>query len=141
MTRRATVVGSGPNGLVAAVSLARAGYAVRVIEAAGAAGGSARTAARTLPGFRHDVGSAVHPAARTSPWFRAFGLDRRVDWLVPEASFAHPLHGRPAAIAWQSLDRTVSGLGDGSGADGWRWRHLVEPLRRRLDGVVALTGD
>ena len=73
MARRATVIGSGPNGLSAAVALARAGYEVRVLEAASTVGGGIRTAALTLPGFRHDVGSAVHPAALTSPFFRAFG--------------------------------------------------------------------
>lgn len=138
MSPRATIVGSGPNGLVAAVTLARAGFAVRVLEAAPAAGGSARTAALTLPGFCHDVGSAVHPAARSSPWFRAFGLDERVTWLVPEASFAHPLRRRgTTAIAWRDLDRTVAGLG----ADGPRWRRLIEPLSTHLDEVVSLTGD
>ncbi|MBN9215637.1 MAG: dehydrogenase [Microbacterium sp. SCN 70-200] len=137
MSPRATIVGSGPNGLVAAVTLARAGYSVRVLEAAGAAGGSARTAELTLPGFRHDVGSAVHPVARSSVWFRAFGLDRRVEWLVPDASFAHPLPSGPTAIAWRDLDRTAASLG----ADGTRWRRLIQPLRDHLDGVVALTGD
>lgn len=137
MQPRATVVGSGPNGLVSAVTLARAGYAVRVLEAQDAPGGSARTAELTLPGFRHDVGSAVHPAARSSPWFRAFGLDRRVEWLVPDASFGHPLAGRPAAIAWRDGARTAAALG----ADGPRWRRLIAPLAAHLDDLVTLTGD
>ena len=135
MARRATVVGSGPNGLAAAVALARAGYQVRVVEAGPTVGGGVRTSDLTLPGFHHDVCSAVHPAALSSPFFRAFGL-HRIDWIVPEASFAHPLEDRPAAIAWRDLDRTVAGLD----VDGARWRALVRPLNTHLDGVVDFTG-
>ncbi len=135
MARRATIVGSGPNGLTAAVALARAGYAVRIIEAAATPGGGVRTAGLTLAGYRHDVCSAVHPAALSSPFFRAFGLDR-IDWIVPEISFAHPLDSGRAAIAWRDLDRTVAGLG----ADGTAWRKIVRPLNRALDAVVELTG-
>ncbi|GAA3765508.1 NAD(P)/FAD-dependent oxidoreductase [Microbacterium kribbense] len=136
MARRATIVGSGPNGLAAAVALARAHYDVRVIEACATAGGGARTAELTLPGFRHDVCSAVHPAALSSPFFQAFGLDR-LDWIVPEASFAHPLDGGRAAIAWRDLDRTVVGLG----ADGPAWRAVVRPLNRHLAQVAEFTGN
>ena len=93
---RATVVGSGPNGLAAAVTLARTGYEVRVLEAAAASGGAARTAELTLPGFRHDVGSAVHPAALASPFFGAFTRASPIDWITPELSFAHALRGVPS---------------------------------------------
>ena len=86
-------MGSGPNGLAAAVSLARAGYDVHVLEASSSIGGGVRTAGLTLPGVRHDVGSAVHPAARSSPFFRAFGLSERIEWITPEASYAQPLDG------------------------------------------------
>lgn len=137
MAPRATVVGSGPNGLVAAVSLARAGYTVRVLEAAHTIGGGIRTAALTLPGYRHDVGSAVHPAALSSPFFRAFGLRRRIDWVVPEASFAHPLDGDRAAIAWRDLDRTVDGLG----RDGRAWAAMIGALNDRLAQLVDFTGS
>lgn len=137
MSPRATVVGSGPNGLAAAVSLARAGYAVRVLEAQSAPGGSARSAALTLPGFVHDVGSAVHPAARTSPFFRAFSLDTRVQWLVPEISFAQALPDAGAATAWRSLERTRAGLG----ADGPRWERIVRVLYERQDALVEITQD
>ncbi|MGB4138140.1 MAG: NAD(P)-binding protein, partial [Microbacterium sp.] len=106
---RATVVGSGPNGLSAAVVLARAGYDVEVLEAAGTIGGGTRTLDGPLPGFRYDVCSAVHPAALTSPFFRAFGLADRVDWIRPEISYAHPLDGGRAAIAWRDLERTAAG--------------------------------
>jgi len=138
MARSATIVGSGPNGLAAAVSLARAGYAVRVVEASGTIGGGVRTLPLTLPGFRHDVCSAVHPAALSSPFFRAFGLDR-IDWIVPEASFAQPMDERSggrAVIAWRDLDRTATELGE----DADRWRAVARPLNKHLDAVVDFTG-
>ncbi|MEU1971211.1 NAD(P)/FAD-dependent oxidoreductase [Microbacterium sp. NPDC019599] len=142
MAERATVVGSGPNGLAAAVALARAGYQVRVLEASAMIGGGTRTAELTLPGFRHDIGSAIHPAALSSPFFRAFGLRERIEWIVPEAAFAQPLDpvtsggDARAAIAWHDLERTAAGLGRDAGA----WRAVVRPLSRHLDGVVDFTG-
>ena len=141
MARRATVVGSGPNGLAAAVALARAGLEVEVLEASSTIGGGVRTAALTLPGFRHDVCSAVHPAALSSPFFRAFRLRERTSWIVPEASFAQPLDGAGgegrAAIAWRDLDRTADALG----RDGRAWKAVVRPLAEHLDGVVDFTGN
>ncbi|GAA2973174.1 phytoene dehydrogenase-like protein [Microbacterium terrae] len=137
MAQRATIVGSGPNGLAAAVALARAGFAVRVVEAASTIGGGVRTAALTLPGFHHDVCSAVHPAALSSPFFRAFGLRDRIDWVRPDASYAQPLDGGRAAIAWRDLDRTAAGLG----RDGRAWRAVVEPLGTHLDDLVDFTGN
>ncbi|GAA1916460.1 NAD(P)/FAD-dependent oxidoreductase [Microbacterium aoyamense] len=137
MAPRATVIGSGPNGLAAAVALARAGYAVRVVEASTTVGGGVRTAELTLPGFRHDVCSAVHPAALSSPFFRAFGLRARIDWVVPDASYGQPLDGGRAAIAWRDLDRTAAGLG----RDGDAWRALVRPLARHLDDILEYTSD
>ncbi|MET0735312.1 MAG: NAD(P)/FAD-dependent oxidoreductase [Microbacterium sp.] len=136
MARRATVVGSGPNGLAAAVTLARSGYDVQVLEASGTAGGGVRTAELTLPGFQHDVGSAVHPAALSSPFFRAFGLRERVEWIVPDVSYAHPLDDGRAAIAWRDLDRTAAGLGP----DARSWLAVIRPLSRHLDNVVDFTG-
>ena len=137
MAAHATVVGSGPNGLSAAATLARAGLRVRVLEAADTIGGGLRTEALTLPGFRHDVCSAVHPAALTSPVLRALGLDRDVSWLIPEASFAHPLDRGPAAIAWRDIDRTAHDLGP----DGRAWLATVRPLARHIDELVSFTGD
>jgi phytoene dehydrogenase-like protein len=137
MARRATVIGSGPNGLSAAVTLARAGYDVRVVEASDTVGGGVRTSELTLSGYRHDVCSAVHPAALTSPFFRAFGLRERIEWHVPEAAFAQPFADGSAAIAWRDLDRTATGLG----ADGPRWQALVGGLSRRLDDIVDATSD
>lgn len=134
---RATVIGSGPNGLAAAVTLARAGYAVRVLEAAAHFGGGVRTAELTLPGFRHDLASAVHPAAIASPFFRAFGLAERIDWLSNEIAYAHPFDGDQAAIAWHDLERTAAGLG----ADAAAWRRLLKPLSSQIEGLVDVTGS
>ncbi|MGO2747719.1 phytoene desaturase family protein [Microbacterium sp.] len=134
---RATIIGSGPNGLAAAVSLARAGYDVRVLEAADTVGGGIRTSAATLPGFAHDVCSAVHPAAVASPFFQAFGLAERVDWITPEISYAHPLDAGRAAIAWRDIERTAHGLG----ADERRWLALLRPLSEHIDGIVDFTGN
>ncbi|QTX03872.1 phytoene desaturase family protein [Agromyces archimandritae] len=130
-----TVVGSGPNGLAAAVTAARAGLEVRLIEGAAVPGGGLRTAELTLPGFRHDVCSAVHPAAAASPFFASIGLEDRLEWIVPELSYAHPLPGG-AGLAWRDLDRTVDGLG----RDGRAWRQLIGPLVDRIAGVVDFTG-
>jgi phytoene dehydrogenase-like protein len=131
----AAVVGAGPNGLAAAVTLARAGLSVTLFEAAGTVGGGTRTAELTLPGFRHDVCSAVHPMALASPFFVAFELARRIELIVPEISYAHPLDGGRAGIAYRDLDRTIDALG----VDGRAYRSLMEPLLRRLDGVVDFT--
>lgn len=134
---RATIIGSGPNGLAAAVTLARAGYEVRVLEAADTIGGGIRSAESTLPGFVHDVCSAVHPAALASPFFRAFGLAERIEWITPDISYAHPLDDGRAVIAWRDIERTASGLG----ADGRAWLSLLRPLSRHVDGVVDFTGN
>lgn len=134
---RATIIGSGPNGLAAAVTLARAGYDVRVLEAASRVGGGVSSDASTLPGFVHDVGSAVHPAAYSSPFFTAFGLRDRVDWIIPEAAYAHPLDRGRAVVAWHDLDRTVDALG----ADGHAWRRMLSPLSAHIDEVLEFTGS
>lgn len=129
------VVGSGPNGLAAALTMARAGLSVQLFEAADSLGGGTRTEERTLPGFLHDVCAAVHPMALASPFFQAFELERRIELLVPEISYGHPLDGGRAGIAYRSLERTVDALG----VDGPAWRTLMGPLLRRLDGVTDFT--
>ncbi|MFT4135398.1 phytoene desaturase family protein [Microbacterium sp.] len=133
----AIVVGAGPNGLAAAVTLARAGLRVRVFERAAVPGGGATSAELTLPGFVHDVCSAVHPLAFESAFFRAFGLRERVRFATPDISFAHPLDGGRAALAYRDLDRTRAALG----ADGRAYAALVGPLSRRSGQVAELTGS
>ncbi|GAA1846060.1 phytoene desaturase family protein [Agromyces salentinus] len=133
----AVVVGAGPNGLAAAVTLARAGLRVHVLERDDTIGGGARTKELTLPGFRHDVCSAVHPMALASRFFREFQLGRRIELRHPEAAYGHPLDGGRAAVAYRDLDRTAAGLG----RDGPAYRRLMAPLVDRADGVAAFTGS
>jgi phytoene dehydrogenase-like protein len=123
------VVGSGPNGLAAAVTLARAGLAVHVIEGADSPGGGCRTEELTLPGFHHDVCSAVHPLAAASPFFRRIGLPALgVTLHRPKVAFAHPLDGGRAAAVAGSVDETAGGLGPDAGA----YRRLLAPLVRDI---------
>jgi phytoene dehydrogenase-like protein len=130
------VVGSGPNGLAAAIILGMAGLDVQVHEAAPDVGGGMRTAELTGPGFRHDVCSAVHPMALASPFFRAFDLAAHgVRMRQPDVAFAHPLDGGRAGLAWRDLDRTADGLG----RDGRAWRALLGPVVARWQAVVAAT--
>lgn len=138
----AVVVGSGPNGLSAAAYLARAGRAVLVVEAAATLGGGARTAELTLPGFRHDICSAIHPLAVASPFFSELPLaGHGLRWVHPDVPAAHPLDGGRAVLFHRSLDDTAAGL-DGDGA---AWRALFEPfvehweaLREQILGPVRL---
>ena len=134
-----TVVGSGPNGLAAAVICARAGLSVQVFDAEPTFGGGARTATDPeFPGVSHDVCSAVHPLALASPFFAQFDLPARgVRLAVPEISYGNPLRGRPAAIAYRDLDRTCAELDRGAS-----WRRLLGPLVDGCDAVVGfLLGD
>lgn len=129
-----TVVGSGPNGLSAAVICARAGLTVRVIEGQPTAGGGSRTMADPqYPDVTHDICSAVHPLALASPFFAEFDLRARgVRLNVPEVSYANPLPGRAAAVAYHCLDRTQAELDDGAS-----WRRLLGPLAEHVDGVLG----
>ncbi len=129
------VVGAGPNGLAAAVVMARAGLSVRVHESAPTIGGGSRSLRLMDEEHLHDFCSAVHPMALASPFFRDFELSRRIGFAVPEVSFAHPLDGGRAGLAYRSLERTVAGLG----ADGEAYRHLLQPLTEREQGILAFT--
>lgn len=123
----AVVIGSGPNGLAAAVELARSGASVVVLEGSGSIGGSTRTEEITLPGFRHDTGSAAHTMGIVSPFFSRLPLaDFGLEWIQGGASVAHPLDDRPAVMHWRSIERTCEGLG----IDGPAYRRLVEPFLR-----------
>lgn len=124
------VVGSGPNGLAAAITAAAAGLRVVVLEAAGAPGGGLRTETLTLPGFRHDVCSAIHPLGPGSPFLRALPLARHgLAWIHPEVAFAHPLDDGPAVGVGRDLDATANGLG----VDGSTYRGVFGPLARAWD--------
>jgi phytoene dehydrogenase-like protein len=123
----AVVVGAGPNGLTAACLLARAGRRVLLVEANERVGGGISSAARTLPGFVHDLGSAVHPFGVASPAFRSLGLERfGLRWVQPPAALAHPLDGGRAAILERSVRATAAGLG----RDGPAYYRLMAPLAR-----------
>jgi phytoene dehydrogenase-like protein len=134
LARSAVVVGSGPNGLAAAVVLARAGLDVVVHEAADGIGGGLRTEELTLPGFRHDVCSAIHPLGRSSPCFAELELD--VEWLESPGCVAHPFDDEEAALLLRSVEET--GLGLGGDADAYR--RLIGPLAAgwRAIGPVLL---
>ncbi|HRE49615.1 MAG TPA: NAD(P)/FAD-dependent oxidoreductase [Aggregatilineales bacterium] len=125
------VIGSGPNGLAAAITLAQAGWRVLLIEGKATLGGGLRTLELTRPGFRHDMCSAVHPLALISPFFRALTLP--IPWLYPSAELAHPLDDAPAVLVERSLEATAAGLG--SALDARRYRQVFAPL---VDGAEAL---
>jgi phytoene dehydrogenase-like protein len=130
----AVVVGSGPNGLAAAVVLARAGAEVLVIEADDEIGGGTRSAELTLPGFVHDVCSAVHPMGILSPFFRQLPLDQHgLEWLRPPASVAHPMLDGEAVMLYRSVEKTAAGLGRDTGA----YQRLMAPLLRRPHALLA----
>ncbi|GEP33305.1 hypothetical protein NSZ01_10730 [Nocardioides szechwanensis] len=128
----AVVVGSGPNGLAAALTLATAGVSVRVIEAAGSPGGGTRSAELTLPGLLHDECSAFHPLAVDTPFSRAAGLDAHgLEWCWPEIQYAHPLESGDGASAWRSATDTAADLG----RDGPAWQAVFGELADRLDRI------
>lgn len=129
----AVVVGAGPNGLAAAITLARAGWSVQVLEAEPVAGGGCRSGELTLPGYVHDVCSAVHPLAAASQFFRTVPLaDHGVDLVQPDIPMAHPLDGGTAAVLHRDLARTCAGLG----ADGVSYRRLFGPLVADIDRIL-----
>lgn len=128
------VVGSGPNGLAAAVTLARAGHPPVVFEAREDPGGGARTAELTRPGFRHDVCSAVHPLGAASPFFRALPLEERgLEWVQPELPLAHPFDDGTAAALHRSVAETAATL---DAADRESYRDLMRPLVERWEPLL-----
>ncbi len=129
----AVIVGSGPNGLAAAVTLSAAGLKVLVIEGAPAIGGGCRTEELTLPGYQHDVCSAGHPLALASPFFRRFDLAARgVRFAYPEVEFANPLDGGRAAIVTRSVAETAARLG----ADRRAYHWLIGPVAAHTDEII-----
>ena len=131
----AIVVGAGPNGLAAAITLARAGRSVIVYEAADEAGGGMRTAELTLPGFRHDPCATIVPLTVASPFFRSVDLARRgVQLIHSDAPFAHPLDDGNAAVLERSVAATAAGLG---ARDGRAWARLFGPLVRSAGQLAA----
>jgi phytoene dehydrogenase-like protein len=129
----AVVVGSGPNGLAAAITLARAGCSVLVCEANGAIGGGARSAELTLPGFVHDVCSAVHPLAAGSPFFKTLPLEHfGLKWIQPEIPLAHPLDDGSVACLFKDVDFTADSLG----GDASAYRRLIKPLAARWQNLT-----
>lgn len=129
----AIVVGSGPNGLAAAITLARSGRSVLVLEAEDTIGGGARSAELTIPGLQHDICSAVHPFGAASPFFGSLPLaEHGLEWLHPEIPLAHPLDDGTAAVLERDLDDTAAGLG----VDGDRWRQWLGPASRRFTDLA-----
>jgi phytoene dehydrogenase-like protein len=137
-TEHAVVIGAGPNGLAAAIALARAGREVTVLEAADAPGGAVRTEELTLPGFRHDTFSSVYPAAAASPVFSGMPLDRfGLEWVHPEACSAHPLPDGRALALYRDLDRTAERLNAAQPGDGDAWRAFVTPMLDAFEAIRA----
>ena len=128
MSRKACVIGAGPNGLAAAIVLAQAGLQVHVLEAESTPGGAARTLELTLPGFRHDFGSAVYPLGAGSPFFSSLPLiNHGLEWIHSSAALAHPLDDGTAVMLERDLDETRDSLG----IDGLAWDKLMRPFAER----------
>jgi phytoene dehydrogenase-like protein len=130
MSRKACVIGAGPNGLAAAIVLAQAGVQVDVLEAQSTPGGAARTLELTLPGFRHDFGSAVYPLGAGSPFFSSQPLaEHGLQWIHSPAPLAHPLDDGSAVL----LERDLGATKDSLGVDGAAWDTLMRPFVQDWD--------
>jgi phytoene dehydrogenase-like protein len=130
----AVVVGSGPNGLAAAVRLAQAGISVTVLESGDRPGGGTRTTEYGHPGVLHDDCSAVHPTGVVSPFLKSLPLqDFGLEWLWPELDLVHPLDDGRAGVMSRDMDRTVASLG----RDGARWRRLFEPMAGNIEALIS----
>ncbi|MGA7632820.1 MAG: NAD(P)/FAD-dependent oxidoreductase [Terriglobales bacterium] len=134
MTRRACVIGAGPNGLSAAITLAQAGLKVDVFEAEPQPGGAARTLPLTLPGYHHDFGSAVHPLAVGSPFFNSLSLENHgLEWIHSPAALAHPFDDGTAVILSRDLSKAESELGQ----DAKPWRNLMRPFANHWNELAS----
>jgi phytoene dehydrogenase-like protein len=134
VTTDAIVIGSGPNGLAAAITLAEAGRSVTVLERAGRIGGAVATDELTLPGFRHDTFSAVYPAAAASPVFARWPLERHgLRWVHPQYCYAHPLPDGRAVVLARDVDETAASLDALHAGDGDAWRRFVDPYLSHFD--------
>lgn len=128
------IIGSGPNGLSAGIALAQKGLHVLILEAANTIGGGTRTNEFTLPGFHHDICSAVHPMAFSSPYFKTLSLEKYgLDWIIPEASVAHPLDDEEAVLLSKSIDDTAQNLG----RDAKKYKKLITPLAEKAEELLA----
>ncbi|NNC74170.1 MAG: NAD(P)/FAD-dependent oxidoreductase, partial [Acidimicrobiia bacterium] len=131
--RDAVVVGSGPNGLAAAIELARHDLDVLLIEAKDTIGGGTRTAELTLPGFRHDICAAVLPTSAASPYFSSLPLhEHGLEWVHPDLPVAQPLPGGDVAAVFPDLDETA----DHFGVDGRAYRKLIKPFVRSAEALI-----
>ncbi len=136
MSGEAVIIGSGPNGLAAAIRLAEAGVGVTVLEAAGSPGGAVRTEELTLPGFRHDTFSSVYPAAVASPVFERMPLARHgLEWVHPQVCMAHPLNDGTAIALDRDLACTAASLDAHRPGDGERWAELARPFLEAFEAV------
>ncbi|MDJ0367121.1 NAD(P)/FAD-dependent oxidoreductase [Hymenobacter sp. H14-R3] len=130
------IIGSGPNGLSAGIYLASKGLRVLILEAADSLSAGTRTQELTLPGYLHDVGSAVHPMAYLSPYFKTLGLEKHgLEWVIPEASVAHPLDHEEAVLLTKSVAATAQNLG----GDAANYQELVQPFAARIEDLLADT--
>lgn len=128
------MVGSGPNGLAAALTLAKAGLDVQVLEAADTPGGGTRSSELTLPGLIHDECSGFHPLAVDTPFSRDFDLGAHgLTWRWPDVQYSHPLDGGRGALSVRSVAATAAMLG----ADGAKWQHVFGPLTDNFDRITA----
>src|SRR5580704_14257281 len=128
----ATIIGSGPNGLSAAIVLASAGISTTVVERNPQIGGACSTAETTLPGFRHDLGSSVYPMGVASPFFRSLPIE--IPWIQPDAPCAHPLDDGTAVMLERSVERTADGL---DAADRARYVRTYRSLAEEFEELAA----
>lgn len=129
----AVVVGAGPNGLAAGIRMAQAGLSVLIVEAGDVVGGGTRSAELTLPGFVHDLCSAIHPMAVASPFFRSLDLERHgLEWIHSELPVAHPLDGEPAAVMYRSIQDTALAMQE----DAASYERLIGPLVASWDDLA-----